>query len=214
MVKSLGGVKKKEIGDKMNDSEFKDFLYRNGLVDSFLKENGYICAEQDNNISSYEGQNSTWLFLENQAVPILARFEITPLSFTILRDYYCESSKSFASRELVKYSTEWQKYLAKHTGNYMDCVSQYIFQKCNEIEEEDCYKRDEILNYLEILRIDEDNRRQSAEYGMNADGYRETGRYANASRKPLGDKNRFKLLQKIEKELSCVTIKKQNNLEQ
>ena len=73
-----------KIGDRMNDSEFKEFLYRNGIIDNFLKENGYICGERGDEEGFPYGDKPDWLFLANHRVPILARFEITPLSFTIL----------------------------------------------------------------------------------------------------------------------------------
>ena len=210
MINYRVGIK---IGDRMNESEFKEFLYRNGIIDNFLKENGYIYGAQEKEEESSYGDKPDWLFLENHRVPILARFEITPLSFTILREIYSESSKAFVSRPLVKYSTEWQKYLAKNTGNYMDYVSQYIFQKCNDIEEEDCYRRDEILKCLEVLRTDEDSRQDFGNSAMTAK-WTEDGKNSKYARKPLGEKNRYMLLQKIESELAVVAVKKENHPEQ
>ncbi len=77
----------------------------------------------------------------------------------------------------------------------------------------DCDRRDEILKCLEVLRTDENSRQDFGNSAVTAN-WTDDEKKSKYVRKPLGDKNRYMLLQKIESELAVVAVKKENHPEQ
>lgn len=141
----------------MKINQFTQEFCDTKTIQKFLHNQGLIW-DGTNYIDGPYGTNGdydhecVWLVPEDGDYPVLARFEISPLNFVIIRDAFLADEQKIAGKKYAEFGSEWRSFMAREKDGYIPVARRYFHALRRVILNHSFKTRDDLLKGLSSIQ--------------------------------------------------------------
>lgn len=203
-------MNKKQFAQEFCDTRtIQKFLHSQNII---WDGTNYVDAPYDMGNFDHE---SVWLATENSDFPVLARFDITPLNFVIVREAFLADEQKLAGKKFMEFGKEWRSFMSQENDAYLPVAGKYLYDLRRAVIDHSFKTRDDLQKGMSSIQkayqakiILAETNEECAKWNSLL-AAKKTEYQTKMAKVNIDTRSKIVILQKVDDELEALSQKKE-----